>query len=276
MSNNEEKESMKTDESTEHEETESSQNPVDSSSQEEVDNTSQEDTQEPEEITVESLQKIVDTLQKQLVEQESRIHNLQEALQQSQKNSDELTVRLKSVSAAYKKEKEDQESFKLRLQRNLEYKESRRRGEVVKVLFEPLQNLRRSTAMMQKNDPENAKGLGMIIKSFMDGFHKLGLEELNPQGEKFDPNQHEALMQQPVDDPALDDVVVNVYAIGYRIEGLILKPAQVIVGSYTAPPQPETPKEEAQEEVPEEVLEEVPEEEEEDTQESMDDDASSS
>ena len=39
----------------------------------------------------------------------------------------------------------------------------------------------------------------------------------------------------PVQDPALKDVVVEMYSIGYRIGDIVLKPAQVIVGSYTAP-----------------------------------------
>ena len=255
MSTNEEKESMKTDETNKTDTIEQEEEVP----QEEQDTENQvsEEADNVEEIapTIDSLQAVIDSLQAQLVAQESRIHNLQESLQQSQKNSDELTSRLKSVSAAYKKEKEDQESFKQRLQRNMEYKESRRRGEVVKVLFEPLENLRRSTAAIQKNAPDNAKGLEMIIKSFLEGFKKLGLEEINPVGEKFDPNQHEALMQQPVEDPALDDAIVNVFSTGYRIETMILKPAQVIVGIYTAPPKAEEDTEQDTEETAQQDVE---------------------
>ena len=79
----------------------------------------------------------------------------------------------------------------------------------------------------------------MVIKDFMSGFHKLGLEEINPTGEKFDPNNHEALMQQPTEDRTLDEVVLQVWTTGYRIEGIVLKPAQVIVGKYNGPAEEE-------------------------------------
>ena len=118
----------------------------------------------------------------------------------------------------------------------MEYRSSRRRGEVVKVLFEPLENLRRSHSALNKKDPESAVGIEMVIKAFMTGFTKLGLEEISPEGQKFDPNEHNALMAQPTPDPALDDVVLQTYSVGYRIEGLILQPAQVIVGKYDGPP----------------------------------------
>ena len=61
-------------------------------------------------------------------------------------------------------------------------------------------------------------------------------------------------MNMPVDQE-IDNVVMDVHSTGYRIEGIILRPSQVIVGKYTAPP-----KEEAEEEVVEEAAEETVEE----------------
>ena len=196
-----------------------------------------EHTQAPQaEESVEDEVPTLEELVEALAIKETEVERLKEGLLAGEKEIQDLQSRLRSVSSAYKKEKEDQEAFKLRIERQMEYRSSRRRGEVVKVLFEPLENLRRSYASLHKKDPESAVGIEMVIKAFMTGFTKLGLEEISPDGQKFDPNEHNALMAQPTPDPALDDVVLQTYSVGYRIEGLILQPAQVIVGKYDGPP----------------------------------------
>ena len=204
-----------------------------SESIEETDHTSTQEEEPSETVDdVPTLEEVIEAL----AIKETEVERLKEGLVAGEKEIQDLQSRLRSVSSAYKKEKEDQESFKLRIERQMEYRSSRRRGEVVKVLFEPLENLRRSYASLNKKDPESAVGIEMVIKAFMTGFTKLGLEEISPDGQKFDPSEHNALMAQPTPDPALDDIVLQTYSVGYRIEGLILQPAQVIVGKYDGPP----------------------------------------
>ena len=65
---------------------------------------------------------------------------------------------------------------------------------------------------------------------FLASFFELGLEELPGVGSTFDPNVHEALMKAPVDKPELHNVIINVYSTGYRINEIIIRTAQVIVG----------------------------------------------
>jgi molecular chaperone GrpE len=69
----------------------------------------------------------------------------------------------------------------------------------------------------------------------MGAFKGLGLEELPGKGSKFDPNIHEALTLIPVPDAALDQAVVEVFAAGYRIGSRLIRPAKVIVGTWTPP-----------------------------------------
>ena len=153
-----------------------------------------------------------------------------------------LTVRLRSLSNAYHNKEQEVDAAKARIQRNAERQEAMLRGNVVKVLFEPLENLNRSIDMLEKAglDEGQINGLKIVQKAFLDGFNTLGLEEIPGAGSRFNPNFHSALMNQPVEDPTLHEIVVNVYSTGYRIGEQILKPAQVIVGQYTAPPVVET------------------------------------
>lgn len=170
---------------------------------------------------------------------------------------DSMTTRLKSLSVAYTKKQEEVEKIRQRFQRDAKIDEVKRRGDVVKVLFEPLENLKRSIETQRKSgiDDAHIQGLEFVQKNFMKCFHNMGLEEIPGVGSKFDPNLHEALMNMPVDQELNDNVVMNVHSTGYRIEGIVLRPSQVIVGKYTAPPKTEEPVAETTEVVSEETTE---------------------
>ena len=55
------------------------------------------------------------------------------------------------------------------------------------------------------------------------------MEELNPEGEPFDPNVMEAVMRATTDDPEMDDQVASVFQRGYTFKGLLVRPARVSV-----------------------------------------------
>ena len=144
----------------------------------------------------------------------------------------ELQARLRAVSAAYQKQQEEVVEVRKRLERQAALKEEMRRGEVVAGLFEPVENLKRSIDAAGKGASveDTVTGLQMVQSQFMDAFKKLGLEEVPGQGAKFDPNLHEALTLIPVTDPAMDDVVIDVFSAGYRIGSRLIVPAKVVVG----------------------------------------------
>jgi molecular chaperone GrpE len=56
------------------------------------------------------------------------------------------------------------------------------------------------------------------------------LKEINPVGQKFDPNQHESIASQPSADVPVDSVL-QVVRVGYTLNGRLLRPASVIVSS---------------------------------------------
>jgi len=59
-------------------------------------------------------------------------------------------------------------------------------------------------------------------------FERFGIIELNPVGERFDPELHEAMMVQP-SASAEPDSVLTVVQRGYALNGRLLRPARVIV-----------------------------------------------
>lgn len=148
-----------------------------------------------------------------------------------------LNARLRTVSAAYQQQTSEVAEVRARLERQAVIKEQLRRGEVVSELFDPVENLRRSVDSIQKGaTPADAvAGLEMVLAQFMEGFAKLGLEEVAGKGARFDPSLHEALTTMPVFEEALDNTVLEVFSAGYRIGTRLIRPARVVIGEYKAP-----------------------------------------
>ena len=59
---------------------------------------------------------------------------------------------------------------------------------------------------------------------------RAAIESFSPQGEPFDPNEHEAMAAQPSED-AESGTVIEVYQQGYRLNGAVLRPARVVVAA---------------------------------------------
>ena len=72
-------------------------------------------------------------------------------------------------------------------------------------------------------------GIEMTEKALQTAFERNGLKRVNPaKGEKFDPNLHQAMMEQPTADVAPGSVV-QVMQTGYELLGRLIRPAMVIV-----------------------------------------------
>lgn len=70
--------------------------------------------------------------------------------------------------------------------------------------------------------------LEATLRAFLDTLRRYGVEPLRPQGEPFDPGQHEAV-GQVVSDQVPEDHVAQVVRTGYRMGDKLLRPARVLV-----------------------------------------------
>ena len=69
-------------------------------------------------------------------------------------------------------------------------------------------------------------GIEATERELLKGFEKNGLERLSPEGEVFDPNKHEVMLEMPSGgQPA--GTVLQVMEVGYSLNGRILRPARV-------------------------------------------------
>ena len=68
----------------------------------------------------------------------------------------------------------------------------------------------------------------MVADELVAALARAGIEPFSPAGEPFDPTEHEAMASQPSED-AESGIVIEVYQQGYRLNGVVLRPARVVV-----------------------------------------------
>jgi molecular chaperone GrpE len=76
-------------------------------------------------------------------------------------------------------------------------------------------------------------GSEATLKLLAGSLERFGISEIHPEGEPFDPEQHEAMTMQPSADVEPGSVL-TVIQKGYTLNGRLLRPARVIVASEPA------------------------------------------
>jgi molecular chaperone GrpE len=78
------------------------------------------------------------------------------------------------------------------------------------------------------------EGTELTLKLLADVMAKHGVEQIDPEGQAFDPEYHQAMSVQERDDVA-PNTVVAVVQKGYLLNGRLLRPAMVMVSRAGSP-----------------------------------------
>ncbi len=78
-----------------------------------------------------------------------------------------------------------------------------------------------------------ADGISMVNTQIKKVLENHGMKQINPLGEDFDPNLHEAVAHQPSKDFA-ENKIMMVVRIGYSLNGRLIRPATVVVSKGDA------------------------------------------
>ncbi len=70
------------------------------------------------------------------------------------------------------------------------------------------------------------EGVEMTDKELLNIFESHGIKKINPMGEKFDANFHQAMFETPVEGEA-DGTIIQVMQSGFTIKDRLLRPAMV-------------------------------------------------
>jgi molecular chaperone GrpE len=130
----------------------------------------------------------------------------------------------------------DFDNFRKRAARDARAAEDRGVGRLARELLPALDNLTRALdaaeapATTPTGDPRLAEGIRLVHSELEAALRRVGIESFSPAGEPFDPNEHEAVAQHPVEGAA-SGTVTEVFQPGYRLGGSILRPARVVVAA---------------------------------------------
>lgn len=129
-----------------------------------------------------------------------------------------------------KQARADFENYQKRSQRDLAAERRYAQAPLAGDLLGAIDNLDRAVAAARQagdNSPL-AQGVGMVISQFLDALRRHGVTRMEAKGQPFDPNLHQAVMQQPTADHP-SQTVLEVLEQGYMLHERVLRPASVIV-----------------------------------------------
>ena len=103
------------------------------------------------------------------------------------------------------------------------------KADLLETLLPILDNLDR--ACQAPDGPEYRQGVEMIVRQLHDTFEKIGVTEINPLNEPFDPELHNAIQREDAEDGVEPDTVTQVFQNGYKFGDRLIRPAIVKVAN---------------------------------------------
>ena len=153
---------------------------------------------------------------------EEELEKIKAELEEAKKEREELYERLLRLSAEF-------DNFRKRVQKEFEKFKELANEALIKEFLIILDNFERAIEAIEEGGDLSTlvDGVKLIHRQFKETLKKFGVEEIEAEGNVFDPNVHEAVMQ--VEDDEKDNVVVKEVQKGYKLKGKLLRPSKVVV-----------------------------------------------
>ena len=141
----------------------------------------------------------------------------------------QLTKQRDDYLALAQRAQADFENYRKRMARENAAAVDRGMAKLAKELLPALDHLELALKAAEGHE-DVVKGFHMVAGELRAALERVGIQPFSPKGEPFDPNEHEAMAQQPSED-AESGTVIEVYQSGYRLNGGVLRPARVVVAA---------------------------------------------
>ena len=161
----------------------------------------------------------------------SESEKLRDAIEDLQREKDELFGKLQRVSA-------DFANFQKRVPKQIADTIAYEKEEIIKTLLPVLDNFESALGGLQNaHSAENAdvlvKGIQIIYDQMLDILKLHGVEQIKALGEEFDPVLHQAMTQR-VEPGTEENIVLEEFQTGYKLNGRVIRPSKVIVNKLTS------------------------------------------
>lgn len=166
---------------------------------------------------------------------EPTVEELKQQLTQAEQKAQENWEKVVRAQA-------EMENLKRRTQKDLESAHKFALEGFAKELLPVLDSLTLGLQAATGDSPEVEKfrvGSELTIKQFESVFAKFNIETIDPVGQPFNPEHHQAMTMQAVEGVE-PNTVVNVFQKGYLLNGRLLRPAMVVVAKAPEKPAADT------------------------------------
>ena len=150
-------------------------------------------------------------------------------------SQDEAAAQIEKLTAELKEKEErvlrlqaDFENFRRRTSKEKEELSAVVTQGMLKDMLPLLDNFERAMVAEAKDGEAFQKGVEMIFTQFTEILKKNGLEHIEVEGQKFDPNFHQAVMRVQNADMEDDDIAQELQK-GYMVKGRVIRPSMVQV-----------------------------------------------
>src|SRR4051812_49070637 len=107
---------------------------------------------------------------------------------------------------------------------------ARARIGLIREILPVLDNLERALEAAPETDGAFVEGVRLVYMGLEGVLQRAGVETIEPKGDTFDPNVHEALSMHP-QEGAESGTVLDVVEKGYRTADTVIRPARVVVAA---------------------------------------------
>lgn len=165
---------------------------------------------------------------------DERLPSYVEKLKQEVEEKDK---RLREYIAAYKEKSGEDDDFRKRLEKDNDVRLDQFKANLFARLVPILDNLNRALQTTSSNNDIEAlhKGVEMVSKQYARELKNNGVETIDSQGRKFNPQTDEAVMTEETNDPERDNMIVEELEPGYIFKEKLIKAARVKVAHLKTP-----------------------------------------
>lgn len=125
----------------------------------------------------------------------------------------------------------EMQNLRKRVERDVENAHKYGVEKLVGELLPVVDNLERAIAAIDSDAGDHSaitEGVQLTLKSFLDVLSRFKLEAIDPHGEPFNPELHQAMSMVPNPDVE-PNTVIEVFQKGYTLHGRLVRPAMVVV-----------------------------------------------
>ena len=168
-------------------------------------------------------------------EEQGALLDTEDASEEGSKNEQALETALEQVQNAKDdllRVQAEMQNLRRRTEQDIEKAHKYGQEKLSIELLAVMDNLERSQEAASDSEDEAVKairaGVDLTVKGFVDCFKKFNIETIDPLGEPFDPQLHQAMSMQE-NTESEPNTVIAVMQKGYTLHGRVIRPAMVMV-----------------------------------------------